>query len=61
MARRRRAARAFQVRAYRSAATTRRILNVLPRRTPELKCVDTTNGNGSGVVLSLNTTPLVTP
>ena len=41
---------------------TRRILNVLPRRsTPELKCVDTTNGNGSGVVLSLNTTPLVTP
>ena len=45
-----------------SAATTRRILNVLPRRsTPELKCVDTTNGNGSGVVLSLNTTPLVTP
>ena len=62
MARRRRAARAYQVRAYRSAATTRRILNVLPRRsTPELKCVDTTNGNGSGVVLSLNTTPLVTP
>ena len=62
MARRRRAARAYQVRAYRSAATTRRILNVLPRRSmPELKCVDTTNGNGSGVVLSLNTTPLVTP
>ena len=61
MARRRRAARAFQVRAYRDAATTGRILNVLPRRsTPELKCVDT-NGNGSGVVLSLNTTPLVTP
>lgn len=62
MARRRRAARAYQVRAYRSAATTRRVLNVLPRRaTSEVKCVDTTAGNGSGVILTLSTTPLVTP
>lgn len=68
MARRRRAARAYQVRSYRSAASTRmalrsaRILNVLPRRTSsEVKSVDTTAASGSGVVLTLNSTPLVTP